>query len=135
VPIHICHSYTSYQQSPYVQPFVKSSTELNRSTIPEKKGSYPNPQHADWLIHGSIPSFSLTTDIEAVEKSQAFVGSKLHQFTRPISPPCDQYIQYLIAGANPSVLNRHRCGLQPWRCRLFTSHSLSFLTDSPLLSN
>jgi hypothetical protein len=30
----------------------------------------------------------------------------LCRFTRPISPASDQYIQYLLTGANPSVLNR-----------------------------
>jgi hypothetical protein len=43
---------------------------------------------------------------------------------RPISLACDQYVQYLFAGANPSVLNRHRRGL----------HSLTFPTDGPPLS-
>jgi hypothetical protein len=28
----------------------------------------------------------------------------------PISPACDRYVQYLLAGANPSILNRHRLG-------------------------
>jgi hypothetical protein len=37
-----------------------------------------------------------------------------------ISPACDRYIQYLIAGANRTVLNRQRRGLQPWRCWLAT---------------
>jgi hypothetical protein len=31
----------------------------------------------------------------------------------PISPVCDQYVKYLLVGANPSVLNQHRWGLQP----------------------
>jgi hypothetical protein len=33
------------------------------------------------------------------------------RFTRPISPACDRYIQYLLMGANQTVLNRHRRGL------------------------
>jgi hypothetical protein len=45
-----------------------------------------------------------------------------------ISPACDRYVQYLLAGANPSVLNRHRQGLQPWRCRFATYHSPTFPT-------
>jgi hypothetical protein len=52
-----------------------------------------------------------------------------------ISSTCDRYIQYLLAGANPSVLNRYRQGLQPWSCRLATYHSLTFPTSclhSPL---
>jgi hypothetical protein len=35
------------------------------------------------------------------------------RLTRPISPACDWYVQYLLMEANPSVLNRHRRGLQP----------------------
>jgi hypothetical protein len=51
------------------------------------------------------------------------------RLTGSISPACDRYVQYLLAGANPSVLNRHSRGLQPWRCRLATSHSPTFPTD------
>jgi hypothetical protein len=39
-------------------------------------------------------------------------------FTGPISPACDRYVQYFLMGANRIVLNRHRRGLQPWRCQL-----------------
>jgi hypothetical protein len=51
------------------------------------------------------------------------------RLTRPISLACDWYVQYLLAGANQSVLNRHRQGLQPWRCRLSTYHSPIFPTS------
>jgi hypothetical protein len=40
----------------------------------------------------------------------------------------------LARGANPSVLNWHRWGLQPWRCQLSTHHSPTFPTDGPSLS-
>jgi hypothetical protein len=56
------------------------------------------------------------------------------RLTGPITPICSQYVQYLLTGANLLVLNRHRRGLQPWRCRLSTSHSLTFPTDGPPLS-
>jgi hypothetical protein len=46
----------------------------------------------------------------------------------------DRYVQYLLTGVNTSVLNWHRLGLQPWRCRCSTSHSPTFLTDGPPLS-
>jgi hypothetical protein len=54
----------------------------------------------------------------------------------PISPACDRYVQYLLAGANRTVLNWHRRGLQPWRCRLAT-YPLPDLTNqlSPLSPN
>jgi hypothetical protein len=51
------------------------------------------------------------------------------RLTRPISPACDWYVKYLLTGVNSSVLNRHRWGLQPWRRRLSTYHSLTFPTD------
>jgi hypothetical protein len=51
------------------------------------------------------------------------------RLTGPISPACDRYVQYLLVGANPWVFNRHRRGLQPWRCRLATYHSLTFPTS------
>jgi hypothetical protein len=51
------------------------------------------------------------------------------RLTEPISPTCDRYVQYLHTGANTSVLNRHRRGLQPWRCQLSTYHSPTFLSD------
>jgi hypothetical protein len=101
--------------------------------LPRKKGSCPNPQHADWPIHGCIPSFSPTIAIEAVEKSQAYIDNKLHRFTELISLACDQYVQYLLMGVNPSVLNRHRQGLQPCRCRLSTSYSPPFPFGGPPL--
>jgi hypothetical protein len=47
-------------------------------------------------------------------------GQLTSRLTGPISPACDRYVQYLLAGANRTVLNRHRWGLQPWRCRLAT---------------
>jgi hypothetical protein len=33
------------------------------------------------------------------------------RLTGPISPACDRYVQYLLKGINPSVLNWHRWGL------------------------
>jgi hypothetical protein len=65
------------------QPFVKSSTHLNRSTAPEKKGSRHNPQHTGWSIRGSVPSISTTTVNEAVEKSQASVDNWLLDLLSP----------------------------------------------------
>jgi hypothetical protein len=46
-----------------------------------------------------------------------------------ISLACDRYIQYLLAGANRTVLNRHRRGLQSWRCRFSAYHSSTFLAS------
>ncbi len=56
---------------------MQSSTDLNRSTAPEMKGSRHNPQHAGHLIRGSVPSFSPTNSQRAVGKSQAPVNNRL----------------------------------------------------------
>jgi hypothetical protein len=53
------------------------------------------------------------TTIEAVCLSQITVDEHDNRLTRPISPACDQYIQYLLTRANSSVLNWHRRGGNP----------------------
>jgi hypothetical protein len=53
------------------------------------------------------------------EKS-SFCWQPTTRLTGPISLAYDWYVQYLLKGANRTVLNRHRWGLQPWRCRLVT---------------
>jgi hypothetical protein len=59
------------------QPFVKSSTDLYRSTTHEKKCSRNNSQLDDHLIRGFIFSFSPTTTNEAVGKRQASIENQL----------------------------------------------------------
>jgi hypothetical protein len=59
-----------------------------------------------------VTSFPLPHDSLGVrERDLGQVVTQLHQLTRPITPACDRYVQYLLAGDNPSVLNRHSCGL------------------------
>jgi hypothetical protein len=36
--------------------------------------------------------------------SQTFVDEQAPRLTETISPACDQYVQYLLTGANQSVL-------------------------------
>jgi hypothetical protein len=94
-----------------------------------EKGSQNNPQCADWPICESVPSFSSEPTNEAVGAKPSIYWQPATRLTGPISPACDRYVQYLLAGANPSVLNRHRRRLQPWRCWLSTYHSLTFPTS------
>jgi hypothetical protein len=76
-PVHVCPVYASYGQSPYVATFHESSTELDRVTAPEKKGSRHNPQHIGWPIRGSILSFSPESTNEVVEKAKISMNSRL----------------------------------------------------------
>jgi hypothetical protein len=82
-----------------------------------------------WPIHESVPSFSSEPANEAVGAKPSIYQRLATRLTEPISPVCDLYIQYLLAEANRMVLNRPRRVLQPWRCRLSTYHSPTFLTS------
>jgi hypothetical protein len=98
-----------------------------------KKGSRHNPQHNGWPIHGSVPSFSPKTTIEAVGAKPTFCWRPATRLIGPISPTCDRHIQYLLVGVNPSVLNRHRRGYNLGGAGFPPSHSLIFPTDDPPL--
>jgi hypothetical protein len=100
---------------------------------PWKEGFWLNSHHDGWSIHGFIPSFSPTIANEAVGKKSSFCWQPATRLTGPTSPTCDQYDQYLLMWDNLLGLNWHRRGLQPWRCRLFKSHSSIFPTDGPPL--
>jgi hypothetical protein len=56
---------------------MKSSTAMDRVTALEKKGSWHNPQHDDWPVRGSIPSFSPEPTIEAMEVKPSSVDDRL----------------------------------------------------------
>jgi molybdopterin-guanine dinucleotide biosynthesis protein A len=59
-------------------------------------------------------SFFLPYDSPGVgEKYFSQVVTQLHQLTRLISPACDRYIQYLLAGATHRSLTNTGGGLQP----------------------
>jgi hypothetical protein len=123
MPVHVCHAYAFCWQSPYMATFHTDPTEVDRFTAPD------STCQQGWVARGARFSFSHNTIIEAVCLSQTTIEEKDTRLTGLISPACDQYVQYLPAGANPSVLNQHRWGLQPCRCHLATSHSLTFPTD------
>jgi hypothetical protein len=116
------------------QPFASHQQCWTDPTAPKKKAPDTIPSMpANWSI-GPPPSSSPKTIIEAVIKAKhmlttcyiGLLGSQ-HQYGSVRS--------ILAHGVNPSILNRHRRGLQPWRCRLTTSHSRTFPIDDPPLSS
>jgi hypothetical protein len=126
-PVYACSAYASYGQSSYVITFHWLPRSQNKPLHPEEVLAT-----IDRLVQPSswVASFLLPCDSHGVgERSFDPMVIQLHQLTWPISLACDRYVQYLLTGANPSVLNRHRWGLQPWRCRLTTTHSLTFPTS------
>jgi hypothetical protein len=115
--VHVHPAYASCGWSPYVATFCETLTDLDIShcTLADRSvGTYPT----------SLPSQPMKQG-----RKSSSCRWRTTRFTGLISPACDQYVQYLLTGVNPSVLNRHKRGLQPWRYRLSTYHSLTFPTS------
>jgi hypothetical protein len=110
------------------QPFTSHQQHWMDPTALEIKGSRHNPQ-PDWMIRRSATQFLSQGNHWSSNESQASVDNRLYWFTGSITTACDWYVQYLLVRVNPSVLNQHRRGLQPWRCRFTTYHSPTFPTD------
>jgi hypothetical protein len=100
-----------------VATFNVVSIEMSRVTAPRKRA--PDTIHSTPTDRSmgsysvSQLSFSPKTVIEAVGAKSIFYWWPTTGLTRPISLACDRYVQYLLTGANPSVLNRHKRGIQP----------------------
>jgi hypothetical protein len=113
---------------PHIATFRESPTDLDGSHCSQEKW-LPTQSTAHRLIDPRVHTQFLS---KAKQWSKCLKPSLCRgQATRligPISPPCDRYVQYMLVGAKPSVLNRHRWGPLPLRCRLSTYHSLTFLT-------
>jgi hypothetical protein len=102
---HMCLMWSAYSNLLWVINSVGQLLLLLRKSAPD------STSQPDWVAHGTRLSFSPNIAIEAVGLIQVSVDDRW------------------LTGANPSVINRHRRGIQPWRCRLATSHSPTFSTD------
>jgi hypothetical protein len=117
-PIHARPVYASCGESSYVTNFHWLPRSQNRPLHPEEVLATKDrlAQLLSW-----VTSFLLPCDNPGVgERGFGPMVTQLHQFTGLISLACDRYVQYLLTGVNRTVLNRHRRGLQSWRCRLAT---------------
>jgi hypothetical protein len=127
--VHVCPTYASCGRSLYVATFHETLTDLDRSHYSWEKG-LSTQSTARWLtdprVHNQLLCWASQWSRGRKSSSCQWLTTR---FTGSISPTCDRYVQYLLAGANPSFLNRHRRGLQPWRCRLATYHSPIFPTS------
>jgi hypothetical protein len=81
----------------------------------------PDTIHSTTAIRSAGPyPASLPQQPNSTGEKSSSCWQPTTRITVPTSPACDRYVQYFLAGANQTVLNRHRWGLQPWRCRLAT---------------
>jgi hypothetical protein len=110
------------------QPFMSHRKSWTKSLLPRKR--------APGTIH-SIPanrSMSLypvslfSQSIKQWRKSN-ICRQQATRLTGPISRACDRYVQYLLTGINPSVLNQHRRGLPHRNLRIATSLSPPFPSE------
>jgi hypothetical protein len=77
-----------------------------------------------------VASFFLPCDSPGVgERGFGPVVTQLLQLTGTINTSMRSVRSILARGANPSILNRHRRELQPWRCRLATYYTPTFPTS------
>jgi hypothetical protein len=106
-PVHVCPAYASYGRFPYMTTFRESSTGLDGCTAPEKKCS--RLHLSAWLsgLWGPPQFLSQHSHWCSALKTSSYLRQTT-RLTGPISPACDRYVQYLLTGTNPSVLNRHR---------------------------
>jgi hypothetical protein len=117
-PVHVHPSYASYGQFLYVATFHESSIDLYGSHCSWEKGLLTQSiarRLTDPWVH---TQFLYQVHQWSSRPKPNFCWWQATRLTGPISPACDWHVQYLLAGANPSVLNQHRRGLQPCRCRL-----------------
>jgi hypothetical protein len=123
-------SHTIYiSRGQLIATFHESSTDLDGSRCFQEKG-LPTQSPAHRLTNPRVHTQFLSQANQWSSRLKpSFCRWQATRLTGPISPACDWYVQYLLTGVNSSVLNRHRRGLQPWRCQLSTYHSLTFSTD------
>jgi hypothetical protein len=119
-PVHVRPAYASCGWSPYVATFHEVLTDLDKSHCSREKG-LPTQSTARRLTDPWVRTqlLSRTSQWSRGRKPSSWRWPTT-RFTGPISPACDQYVQYLLTGADRTVLNWHRRGLQPWRCQLAT---------------
>jgi hypothetical protein len=110
------------------QPFTSHQQSWTESLLPRKRAPDTIPSMpADWCT-GPHPVSLLNQSMKQWRKPHIY-QQQATRLTGPISPACDRYVQYLLAGANRTFLTRHRRGLQPWRCQLSVYHFLTFPTS------
>jgi hypothetical protein len=124
--VRIWPSIIRISRGPHIATFCESPTNLDRSHFFREKG-LPTQSTARRLTDPHVCTQFLSQANQWSSRIKpSFCRGQATRLTGPISLACDQYIQYLFAGANPSVLNWHRRGLQHLRCWLSTYHSPTF---------
>jgi hypothetical protein len=107
--VHVWSSTIRISRGPHIATFHESLTGLDICTILEKKCSR---LHLSAQLSGprDPPQFLFQHNHWTGALNSSTCWWQATRLAGLISPTCDQYVQYLPTGANPSVLNRHRWG-------------------------
>jgi hypothetical protein len=90
----------------------------------------PTQSPARWLTDPWVRTqFLSRANLEAMGAKPSICQRQATRLIGPISPACDQYIQNLLTGTYPSVLNRHRRGLPHRNLRITTTLSPPFPSE------
>jgi hypothetical protein len=98
------------------QPFTLTQQSWTDSLLPRKKYSrlhLPARLSGPW----DPPQFLFQHSHWSSALKPNICRQHATRFTGLISPACDQYVQYLLTGTNPSILNRHSRGLSHRKSR------------------
>jgi hypothetical protein len=133
---HTTHAYHSSPRTPGVRFLWAVPVRDNLSLAPTKLKQAPTPggslgnQRKTGPTIVLVASFLLPCDNPRVgERGFGPMVTQLHQLTGLISAACDRYVQYLLAGANQTVLNQHRRGYNLGGAGLPHTHSSTFPTS------
>jgi hypothetical protein len=113
-PVRVWSQIIRISHGQHITTFRESPTDLDGSHYSREKEipDYIPSTSANRSTGPYLVSLLFSTK-EVVGLSQSFCRQQVTRLTVPIWPVCDRYVQYFLADANPSVLNRHRWGLQP----------------------
>jgi hypothetical protein len=128
-PVHVCPAYASCGRSPYVATFHAVVDRFERVHCTQQEG-LPTQSSARRLTDPRVHTQLLFHNSQrSGEKKSSFCRQPTTRLTGPISPACDRYIQYLLAGTTRTVLNRPRTVYNLEGVGLPHTHSPTFLTS------
>jgi hypothetical protein len=97
-------------RGPHITTFHESPTDLDEPHCSREKG-LPTQSPARRLTDPRIRTqFLFQANHWSSRLKPSFYRWQTTRLTGLISSACDRCVQYLLAGSNPSVLNRHRWG-------------------------
>jgi hypothetical protein len=112
----VCSKTIRISRGPHIATLRETLTDLDRSHYSWEKGLPTQTTTRRLTDPGVRTQFLPWANQWSRGHKPSFYRWPTTRLTGPISPARDWYIQYMLAGANPLVLNRHRRGLQPWTC-------------------